>query len=288
MSISIKVYLIFLISFLLTGCGDSTSAPSTPDPITPTDVTAISSKGNVVINWTSKTSEKYDLYISTEESIEFNNYASYDNSEWIKDIYPPYSFKPTDYSQVYFFAVVAKTEQQESEQSAIVSAIPRYLDNGSTITDLNTMLTWDRCSVGQTWDDAKKACVGEVTRMSHDQATKYATSQGNEWRLPELSELTTLVFCKDGKPNYFLPTEDYSCQNPNNDNPTVYDAIFPNVAIHTNYISNTRYIAPSSTAIFYHSVSFLKGGKSGVFGSEPTWQAVRLVKTHTPPNQTKL
>jgi len=62
--------------------------------------------------------------------------------------------------------------------------------NGSEIKDIQTGLTWARCSVGQHWDGI--SCLSEPRRYTFSEAQGLA---GAGWRLPTVRELLTLVHC---------------------------------------------------------------------------------------------
>lgn len=75
----------------------------------------------------------------------------------------------------------------------------RYEDQrDGTVTDLRLRLTWMRCSAAQRWSGS--ACVGDAGRLSWQQAQALADEVNqrgtfffNDWRLPQLRELATLV-----------------------------------------------------------------------------------------------
>jgi len=58
------------------------------------------------------------------------------------------------------------------------------------VTDSKTGLTWQRCSVGQSF--AASTCSGTAGTYSHEQALAYAKTQTG-WRLPSVKELSSLV-----------------------------------------------------------------------------------------------
>lgn len=71
----------------------------------------------------------------------------------------------------------------------------RYLDNGDgTITDIETNLTWHRCTVGQSWTG--ETCEGYAEDHNWSSAMKLSIG---DWRLPTLDELDTLVHCTSNK-----------------------------------------------------------------------------------------
>ena len=65
----------------------------------------------------------------------------------------------------------------------------RYVIGGGTVYDKKTNLTWQRCSVGQSWMEGM-GCTGAVKNMAWDEAMKQATGG---WRLPTKGELETLI-----------------------------------------------------------------------------------------------
>lgn len=103
----------------------------------------------------------------------------------------------------------------------------RYKDNGDgTVTDTVTRLTWQRCSVGQTWSAAFEVCNGEARRMSWEEASRHAAPGG--FRLPTKGELRTLVFCSNtGK--YDSSGDDAACGTwATYHTPAINEVSFPN------------------------------------------------------------
>jgi hypothetical protein len=119
-----------------------------------------------------------------------------------------------------------------------------YIDNGNgTVTDKNTGLVWQRCSVGQNND---ASCSGTAETFTWYQAAgvydaNYNSSSQNVcgtltwggqtgWRLPTKKELMSIV-------NYAIP---YPV-------PTVTSAFFPNT-VASGYWPSTTYAINPSTA----------------------------------------
>ncbi len=115
-------------------------------------------------------------------------------------------------------------------QPELASSKPeeRYtINNDGTVTDNATHLQWMRCSLGQTWDG--KTCQGNLLKLSM-QGAAYAAFQTKfagktDWRLPNVDELKTLVYCSTGSPAYWN-TSGRACEGAFA-KPTLYSAAFP-------------------------------------------------------------
>jgi uncharacterized repeat protein (TIGR01451 family) len=76
-----------------------------------------------------------------------------------------------------------------------------FTDNGNgTVTHQKTGLMWQRCSVGQTWNGA--GCTGSASSMNYTSAIAQTSvlADYNDWRLPTLNELNTIVEYKNYSP----------------------------------------------------------------------------------------
>ena len=82
----------------------------------------------------------------------------------------------------------------------------RYVLRGDEVYDTQTGLTWQRCSLGQTWKEGS-GCIGAIKRLTWSDAVAQAPTG---WRLPTKDEFVTLV----------SPT----CRSP-----AVNDEVFPNM-----------------------------------------------------------
>ena len=126
----------------------------------------------------------------------------------------------------------------------------RYVLNGGTANDTVTGLTWQRCSVGQSWKDGA-GCEGNLSWMTWDQAMNAGTGK---WRLPTKDELGTLV----------APT----CKNP-----AINETVFPNMNP-----DNPTYWTSTHIDRFYWSVFFDVGNYHDTSYPSNTF-AVRLVQS---------
>lgn len=66
--------------------------------------------------------------------------------------------------------------------------------DGQEVTDTQTKLVWQRCTVGQSWDG--KTCAGKASKVTLAKAKE----MGPNWRLPTKDELTGLVDKTQKKP----------------------------------------------------------------------------------------
>lgn len=107
----------------------------------------------------------------------------------------------------------------------------RYqINNDGTVTDTVTHLQWMRCSHGKTWNG--KTCNGNLIELSMQEAA-YAAFQSNfaghaDWRLPNVDELKTLVYCSS-KDSTYWNNSGRACSG-NFLRPTIYTEAFPDEA----------------------------------------------------------
>ncbi len=76
-----------------------------------------------------------------------------------------------------------------------------FTDNkDGTVTHKKTGLTWQKCAIGQTWTETN--CDGSANEMDYYDAIKQTSNLGghNDWRLPRISELTSITEFKNSKP----------------------------------------------------------------------------------------
>ena len=99
---------------------------------------------------------------------------------------------------------------QECKSGAKVTDSYLADNNDGTISDSNTGLMWQKCSLGQTGNN----CTGTAKNYTWEEALEAAESNRdngyNNWRLPNIKELQSIVepFCGDPSINagFFLNT----------------------------------------------------------------------------------
>jgi hypothetical protein len=64
--------------------------------------------------------------------------------------------------------------------------------DGAELQDLFTDLVWQRCSIGQQWNNTSKTCTGVATLHTWPEALAQAKAVGGDYRLPNVKELHTL------------------------------------------------------------------------------------------------
>jgi peptidoglycan hydrolase-like protein with peptidoglycan-binding domain len=108
-------------------------------------------------------------------------------------------------------------------------------DDG-TITDIKRNLMWKKCAEGQKLNG--KTCSGEAKKLKWKESKSYAETikfaNYDNWRLPTIKELNTLVYCSNGykvkyNENGWYAKDDCDHGGKNNyQKPTIYQNLFPN------------------------------------------------------------
>ncbi|XOF32953.1 MAG: DUF1566 domain-containing protein [Candidatus Electrothrix sp. YB6] len=137
-----------------------------------------------------------------------------------------------------------------------------FTDNGTTVTDSNTGLTWKKCLEGQSWSGS--ACTGTVAETDWSGALTAASDAGANWRLPNIKELQSIA--------------DYQ-----NSQPAINGTFFPDTPAPTSNVwSNSPYVGASNT-LWYMSFNGTDSG-TGIgygealpLGTETGTYHVRLV-----------
>jgi hypothetical protein len=132
----------------------------------------------------------------------------------------------------------------------------RFVLKSDKAFDSRTGLTWQRCSVGLTWD-GKHACIGDIAYLGLTEAKQAAAKIGTEWRVPTGPELESLI--------------DPACGQPVAD-----QEVFPDIRRGDEGEAEYWTTTPVGVAGLFYVFDFMTGAADG--HSDGIDRAVRLVK----------
>lgn len=201
--------------------------------------------------------DSYNVYYGNEPGISAENYAAYDGGTWLKGVSAPLKISELENGAGYFAVVTAVVGGIESDPSNEVRALVRDPDaliagrykpvniHGDVILDTVNSLYWKRCSEGQEWSLQNQTCVGQHLKLNwYDAVESYGSWADveslpneyivdlnlplpkNEWRLPTIEQLTTLLYCSTKRPQEFNPST--YCEGRDYQKPTIVTEAFPN------------------------------------------------------------
>jgi len=150
----------------------------------------------------------------------------------------------------------------------------RYIDNhDGTVTDSGTSLMWMRCAIGQSWTGS--TCKGNAKVVTWNEAIKYSIKFAgyDNWRLPNIDELASIIYCSNGQPDYFSNgknanngTGDWGCYGKpakDHDRPTLSHEVFPNCPSSLFWSSSRDVEFPGPYGIYFGFGSVSNANGSG-------------------------
>ena len=187
------------------------SACKASNPIDP--ILAIGDDGATHLKWTSPHQDvsHFYIYFSTLEGTASEGQKIGPIPESAQKRNGTYTHAGLVNGVTYYYVVTGMNlEGEESAPSIEVSATPveapeeaingRFLPmglNDDVIHDYGTGLEWQRCSVGQTWNQMQQNCEGD--RATYDWQTANGLTAPGDFRLPTLYELQTLIYCSSAE-----------------------------------------------------------------------------------------
>jgi hypothetical protein len=108
--------------------------------------------------------------------------------------------KKTPLISVFVMVFMSFSIQAQTCLTTIDNTTPSdmFVDNtDGTVTDTATGLMWMRCSIGQVFQATDNQCVDDAQQLTWQQALVtahgFTFASNNDWRLPNLKELTSLI-----------------------------------------------------------------------------------------------
>lgn len=235
------------------GGGSASSAPPAP-PGAPTGVTASYSAPAVTLTWGVQAGVQYDVYYSSDKAMQTNGYALYENAGMVPNASPPLILNGLSTAKAYYFIVTAKASGLESAPSVKAWTVTRYAyagANSELVVDHVTGLTWERCLMGQSWDNASKQCTGTATEFNGTEASAMFSPDANGWRIPSELEIASLAFCNAASPPFFRPLDgdNTSACPAANEKRKVFLGAFPNGST-SKSLYTTKLDSSSGTTLF--------------------------------------
>lgn len=115
------------------------------------------------------------------------------------------------------------------EQLVKTTSIYSESSDGLTIRDKKTGLEWMRCTLGQKWNGSQ--CTGKPDEYTLDEAyelvKRYKYAGYSDWRLPNINELKTLVYCSSKKREDFAENKTGGGCAGKYSSPTILESTFP-------------------------------------------------------------
>ncbi|TXH71488.1 MAG: DUF1566 domain-containing protein [Thiothrix sp.] len=185
-------------------------------------------------------------------------------------------------------ACVSPPSTDPSTHSAIpnnsINTSGRFKDNGDgTVTDFNTKLMWKKCIEGYSGRNCETGNFDTREFLWTEASTQAQQSFANhqDWRIPSLEELRSLVRCGDGKPSD-PKAGVVGCMGVDRKgkytSPTIDTQAFPNPrSMYATYFWTSTNDEPSRAGSNM-TLSFDDGGVNSSYKNNTSRHQVRLVR----------
>ena len=147
--------------------------------------------------------------------------------------------------------LLAAQPHSSSQSNNKMKRIGQYIDHGNgTITDTKTGLMWKKCSEGQYGNNCQGKAKTYTWNNAMQKFKRVSFAGYNNWRMPTIEELRTLVYCSNGKPQQQAWDDTCSLDDPSNNyiKPTINRQAFPNVKKYPLFWSSSPDTSDSSSA----------------------------------------
>jgi serine/threonine protein kinase len=167
--------------------------------------------------------------------------------------------------------------QQRKTAISDWQTIDRYQVKGGLVKDTVTGLMWMRCSLGQEWDGS--TCQGKAVEYKWNDAMKqpnnFSYAGFNDWRVPTIQELRSLVYCGSGQPKTWFSDVDPKDDGCKGDyaKPTIKSDVFLNTL--SNWFWSSSPVAGNSSVAWI--VNFDSGDDD--WDIKGSYDYVRLVRS---------
>ena len=163
-------------------------------------------------------------------------------------------------------------------RTAFLDEAPRFVARSDgLVLDRKTGLMWMRCSLGQTWDG--QTCAGRADNLAWHKAMALAEASKHagmdDWRLPEIHELETLVHCSSGIREQPTPGGFHGECAGDYTQPTIDTTVFPRAPIAYFWSASTAISRASGAA---WQVYFNYGGTRNIGTESLSGANARLVR----------
>ena len=164
--------------------------------------------------------------------------------------------------------IVQKKSVVAKAKPVVTKIAGKFIDHhNGIITDTSTGLMWKKCSEGQAGDNCK---TGNAKKYGWDEVnTKFKRvyfAGYNDWRLPTIFELATLVHCSTGisseiAGNYHCDGKNIQYHQNPYQRPTINLTAFPNTTDWKYWTSSKASASSASHGYKGLAIYFFNGGK---------------------------